>query len=957
MDEKINANEDVSKEIEKGVVTKEIAKKEEQIAENVANIPATIQRTKTSTASKRYEDSSMKDELEERKEKFLKFLKEKKDWIYYLILSFIVFIGIFIRTRNIPKLIDITTGTWTLGPDLDPYLFLRWAKDIVENGSLMVWDMMRNVPLGFNTSAEMKLLSYMIAWFYHFLSFFSKEVTVTYAAILFPVVMFAFTTIAFFLFARKIFYKQDKKIRNIIALIATSFFVLIPSLLPRTIAGIPEKESAAFFFMFMAFYLFLEAFTSKKVKKSLIFGVLAGISTALMALIWGGVVFIFLTIPTAILFAFIFGKIKKREFLIYSIWLISSFILMAPFSTRYSITNLVASISTGFAIGVFAIIGMSLIIMKKGLLNKIKRNIKIPEEILSIIVSILILILIILIAFGPNFFFGKMTQIKNNLITPMQTRFGLTVAENRQPYFSGDWTGSFGPIAFNIPLFFWMFIIGSVMLFYNLIKILGKKEKIILTLSYLAFLICLIFSRYSSSSILNGTSGLSLFVYFGGWIFFLISFGYFYLKKYKEGKESIFKEFDFSYILYFIILTLGIIGARGGIRLIMMLGAVSPVVISFLIVKVSQKYFKGKNEMKFFIGIVVLIVIIASLFTLWTYYEQDKYTAENFAPSGYQYQWQKAMSWVRGNTSEDAVFAHWWDYGYWLQSIGERATILDGGNAIVYWNHLLGRHVLTGSDEQKALEFLYTHNGTHLLIDSTEIGKYTAYSSIGSDEDYDRFSWISTFLMDNSQTLETNNETIYVYTGGSATDGDITWNENGNEIFLPKKKAVIAAMVLKMSEDEVTQPKAIFVYNSQQHEIPLRYAYLKGELYDFGQGLEAGVFIFPKLDVQNEGLNVNDIGAVMYLSEKTIHSQLANLYLFKEESDYFNLVHSEESLIIENLREQGIDLGEFVYYQGLQGPIKIWEINYPSDIESNPDYLETIYPTSELEMATPGEYN
>jgi len=36
--------------------------------------------------------------------------------------------------------------------------------------------------------------------------------------------------------------------KNIIALIATAFFVVIPSLLPRTIAGIPEKESAAFFF-------------------------------------------------------------------------------------------------------------------------------------------------------------------------------------------------------------------------------------------------------------------------------------------------------------------------------------------------------------------------------------------------------------------------------------------------------------------------------------------------------------------------------------------------------------------------------------------------------------------------------------------------------------------------------------------------------------------------------------
>ena len=33
---------------------------------------------------------------------------------------------------------------------------------------------------------------------------------------------------------------------------------------------------------------------------------------------------------------------------------------------------------------------------------------------------------------------------------------------------------------------------------------------------------------------------------------------------------------------------------------------------------------------------------------------------------------------------------------------------------------------------EKALEFLYTHDTSHFLIDSTDIGKYSAFSSIGS---------------------------------------------------------------------------------------------------------------------------------------------------------------------------------------------------------------------------------
>lgn len=907
--------------------------------------------------------------LEIRKEKVIEFLKEKKEWAFYLALGFIVFLSVYIRTLNIPKLKDITTGTWTLGPDLDPFLFLRWAKYIVEHGKLFVIDSMRNVPLSeicsgatcnpISTASEMKLLPYMIAWFYHVLAFFSKDVTVTYAAIIFPAFMFGLTAIAFFLFARKIFYKETKITRNLIALVATSFFIVVPSLLPRTIAGIPEKESAAFFFMFLAFYLFIEAFTSNKMKRALTFGIFAGISTGLMGLIWGGVIFIFFTIPPTVLVSFIIGKIKRKELLIYSCWMFTSFIVMMPFSTRYSIKNLIMSTSTGLAIGVFFIIGASIFIMKSKWLNKLRKKTKLPKEVFAMIVSVIILLMIISITIRPSFILRQMTNVKNSLITPTTTRFGLTVAENKQPYFINDWKNSFGPVFKNIPLYFWLFFAGSVALFAHLIRKLKQKEKFFLLVSYFIFLISIIFSRYSPSSSLNGVSGLSLTVYFGGWMIFLGCFGYSYYKKYHEKEASVFKEMNFAYILYFLVLTLGIIGARGGIRLIMVLGAVSPVAVAFLIVKSSEKFFKEKDDTKkTLIGIIIFIVILASLFTFWTYYKSDVNTARNFAPGPYQWQWQKAMEWVRENTTENAVFAHWWDYGYWIQSIGERATILDGGNAIVYWNHLLGRYVLTGTDEKKSLEFLYTHNATHLLIDSTDIGKYTAYASIGSDENYDRLSWISTFLMDERQTQETKNQTIYVYQGGTLLDEDIIWEDNGKEIFLPKKAAGIGAIILKVENNgNIKGADGIFVYNRNQYRIPLRYVYSKGKLYDFKKGLDAGVFLFPSLKNSNQGTSISKIGAAMYLSKKTFHSELARLYLFNEPSDYFKLAHTQDSFVIESMKSQGLsDIGEFVYYQGFQGPIKIWKISYPKDIKINPEYLRITYPNKNLEIAKPGEY-
>src|SRR3989344_8989313 len=184
------------------------------------------------------------------------------------------------------------------------------------------------------------------------------------------------------------------------------------------------------------------------------------------------------------------------------------------------------------------------------------------------------------------------------------------------------------------------------------------------------------------------------------------------------------------------------------------------------------------------------------LFSAYVQYQEVSQTAPNYAPSVYTQQWQKAMAWVRENTQENAVFGHWWDYGYWLQSIGERATVLDGGNAISYWNHLMGRYALTGTDERDALEFLYAHNTTHFLIDSTDIGKYSAFSYIGSDETLDRRSSIPTLLKDDSQTQDRKNTTLLFYRGGMGLDEDIIYEDNGTKIFLPEGGAGLGAILI-----------------------------------------------------------------------------------------------------------------------------------------------------------------
>jgi asparagine N-glycosylation enzyme membrane subunit Stt3 len=590
-----------------------------------------------------------------------------------------------------------------------------------------------------------------------------------------------------------------------------------------------------------------------------------------------------------------------------------------------------------------------LIIIHLWFREKIEKILKIEEKfppaLVTILAGILVAFVFAFIFFGPGYIGNTLGSVSSSLLHPMGTdRLTLTVAENNQPYFD-HWRGEFG---LN---FFWIFFFGSIFIFFEALNLVKVKNKILLTGAYFIMLLALIFSRHSSASTLNGVSALSRTVYFGGFILFGVVFLYVYLKDYYKNKEefSKFSHFDKNFMLLLIWFFWMAISARGAMRLFMMLAQPAAILASAIAVRLPQEALKNKEDLSKIIlwcgaALVIMLLVLSSVAFAQTTSNRARYTV----PSYYNIQWQKAMLWVRENTDEGAVFSHWWDYGYWLQTIGERATVMDGGNSIGYWNHLFGRHVLTGQSELEALEFLYAHNVTYLLIDSTEIGKYTAYSSIGSDVDYDRYSWIPTFSLDEKQTQETKNETKYVYVGGTMLDQDFVYE---NQLY-PQGRAAVGALIFGISEgtSEITQPEAVMIYGGKQERVPLRYLYVGDRLYDFQDpdALQACLYIIPRID----DTGVNNMGAALYLSERGMDALWVHLYLLKE-GDYFRLAHSEQDVILEDLRNNyNLTINELALYRGnLLGPIKIWEVDYPEDIEFKPEYIETVFPDEELYLS------
>ena len=67
------------------------------------------------------------------------------------------------------------------------------------------------------------------------------------------------------------------------------------------------------------------------------------------------------------------------------------------------------------------------------------------------------------------------------------------------------------------------------------------------------------------------------------------------------------------------------------------------------------------------------------------------------------------------------------------------------------------------------------------MIIGEDIGKYPAYSLIGSDHNFDRFYYVATMGIDNSLSREAEDQISLVYRGGFGLDEDFIYNNEHSQ--------------------------------------------------------------------------------------------------------------------------------------------------------------------------------
>ena len=258
----------------------------------------------------------------------------------------------------------------------------------------------------------------------------------------------------------------------------------------------------------------------------------------------------------------------------------------------------------------------------------------------------------------------------------------------------------------------------------------------------------------------------------------------------------------------------------------------------------------------------------------------------------------EAYRWMKTELSRDAIVAANFDHGTLMNAFGGVKTIIDQDHYLQHWIHLYNRHVFGGRSEREALEFLKTHNATHLLLSEEDV-LYGAgfFSRIGSDETDDR------------ELKRTRMKLL-------RTENGAPWR-----FFEPKETPFIYIETPPDTETEFltarlksggTVQLPYVAFSETRHKRP-------APLPETTENEYGGVLLF--FHEHHGQLNIE---RGTYLPPATWNNLTVKLFMREAHTEAFVQIYP-------------ID-------KETKAQVKIWEIHYPPDIQTNDKYLETGYP-------------
>ena len=868
-----------------------------------------------------------------------------------------LFLAYSIRVSNLPLL----EGKYLLGTD--SYRFLRQADTIVSEGKLPEVDQMRWSPLGRDFSTDFTLWSYLIAGSYHILHFVNANLTLYQTACYIGLICYLASILFLFLLWKRIFNTS-------VALLAVNLIAVFPSTaLLRSCTGFADRDALTLLLWVTVIYFYILA-TDTPDLKGIFYAVISGFIAGFLALLWAGVGLVTSSVAAWAVLRIIRKHDSYRDVLIYTIWYVCLLCIAMIFTQAYH-NWLVSYAFVAIAVPtiVWLIVGtVSLLRTDRSWIQKITFKNRIPTGILIAIIGCVVLLLCVYLVttIQPTQFKDALRSIFYNFVSPLgRDRLMSTIGELQQ--ISGQF------LVRNYSLILIAAMVGSVLLTYRFFS----QEPVNFTLALVGFEIVLcgsIISLFPDVNIANPIYYFSLVI---GGIVLLTS--YILGAGKSNAPASLADQDKILWVLIWFFITAA--SSRQTNRFIFFLDPVIIGLASYFIIA-SIQYFTNKQEnlpinliciaifvvSEFFFGfhyalwsnlpqwiffgiflvviaLTVLLIVVLNKFKI-TYLNQivcfgvvlalaliisaDTFqkgflrasidVASRVAPINSSM--QDDLVEINRYTDEDSVIAAWWGYGSMINWLSKRTTIIDEDQWIPYWIHLMSRHVFAAQSEEEALEFLYAHKASHLMITTADIARLFLVTYNGSDASFDRLASISPFTLVNRE----------IDTEKTKVDFRPIHLKTADTLMLENKKYLPGQW--DIHQLSIVQDKSIKRSNVILHGVAGRQSFSRpprelrfgDQVIKNENGIPGTIFIFAGQS--------NTITQTFYLSERAQKMLTVRLHFFQEDVQGFSLVYGN------NHNSPRSETG-----------VKLWKLNYPKNMSLNSKYLELEFPEGDLKKS------
>ena len=562
----------------------------------------------------------------------------------------------------------------------DGYFYYWQANTILEQGKLPARDMHRWMPLGRDNSLLLSLYPYMLANTYKVVHLFFKDVSLYHVCLYMPTVCFVISLAIFCVFLYSTFGAFVANTTGI--LIAT-----LPGTIGRSTVGFGDRDCWILLLAIGAITVYLIALQTQNSRKRIILTILSGFLTVLGGLSWEGFGAFLLIIYAIEIWRFLTSE-SETDLWYYLIWVCSfvpALYIIAPAYRR----------GVGFTehLAAFVLIPPLVLLAVRALRYFLLRLPQTAETLKNHSRTLALGLTFLILTIGFGFLLAQLKNFDTTTIL-MQTPLMQTVSELNNPYFE-FWTGRYGSV----------FILASIAL------VVGayRWKHWILALPLCIFVLTT-FARQPIDALFSPATTTFLFwMAVGSCIF-----GFLYTA-YNQQKQTDKAQLASIFLAAWFFLWVGL--SRDAMRYDFFIGIVLAFFTAMAIKTFSDtvgEFLENTRTGK--IAAMTVLALILFWAPIGGHARFSLYAATQMrtAIPGHG-TLNNTFEWMKSNLNEGVVAAHW-RFGSQLNVLAGVKTLIDQDHFIPNWIYLYNRHVHYATNEREALEFLKTHQATHILI-------------------------------------------------------------------------------------------------------------------------------------------------------------------------------------------------------------------------------------------------